>query len=494
MAQLDANGAGSRHHRHSILKQVQPIHILDAQNPAEVERQTPQGVHRIAEPSCPTTSDRIFVPVTTDRAGREQIFAALYDTGAAVSCVSETAWARAKRAGCIVKQESAAHLRLQSANGLEMPSTEIAHIRAYVAGRLITAPFVKVPSLSAQAIIGMNVIRRFGLVVNREMTVCYADEVAGHTARIAGTGTAVATKRVHIAPFQAALVDMSFMDRGSNVLTGTQDLLVEVGGFPCLATSSRTGKGRIYVHNPSEMERVIERNELLGTVREISRHEPFPIERVSALASTTAAKSRDHMSSEMARRVRDAARSFPGPFRAQAEALFKEFHMVFSETKSDIGKGPTEHDIALTSEVPAYTRQYSIPEEHMDHIKDHVRQWLKLGIVEHAKSPYNAPIFCVPKKEGQGWRVVLDYRKLNAVTVPDKYSLRCVEDCINEIGRHGSQIFSTLDLTSGFWQMPLSKGARRYTAFTVPGWGQYQWRRGAVAPWVYRDVRLRSLA
>jgi hypothetical protein len=116
----------------------------------------------------------------------------------------------------------------------------------------------------------------------------------------------------------------------------------------------------------------------------------------------------------------------------------------------------------------------------MDQIKSNVREWLKLGIVEPASSPFNSPIFCVPKKEGQGLRIVLDYRKLNSISLPDRYSLRSVDDCLAEIGKKHSKIFTTIDLTSGFWQMGLAQSARPYTAFTIPGWGQFQWRRGAM--------------
>ena len=82
----------------------------------------------------------------------------------------------------------------------------------------------------------------------------------------------------------------------------------------------------------------------------------------------------------------------------------------------------------------------------------------------------------MPKKEGHGFRVVLDYRKLNLKTVPDFYSIRTIEQCIEEIGREGSAIFSCIDLRSGFWQMKLEESARPYTAFTIPGVGQFQWR------------------
>ena len=53
--------------------------------------------------------------------------------------------------------------------------------------------------------------------------------------------------------------------------------------------------------------------------------------------------------------------------------------------------------------------------------------------------------------------------------------MRDVQECIDEIGRAGSSIFSMIDLTSGFWQMMLSPECRKYTAFTIPGVSQFEW-------------------
>ena len=73
-------------------------------------------------------------------------------------------------------------------------------------------------------------------------------------------------------------------------------------------------------------------------------------------------------------------------------------------------------------------------------------------------------------------RAVLDFREVNAASVPDRYTIREVRDCVDEIGLARSSVFSTIDLTSGFWQQSLDPASRHYTSFTVPGKGtQYQW-------------------
>ena len=97
-------------------------------------------------------------------------------------------------------------------------------------------------------------------------------------------------------------------------------------------------------------------------------------------------------------------------FRSKYLNLLVKFHTVISDNKHDLGRTATvEHPIHLASSDPVYTKQFPIPVEHMDLIKESLKEWLTLGIVEGSNSAWNSPIFCVRKKEGHGLRVVLDY-------------------------------------------------------------------------------------
>ena len=110
------------------------------------------------------------------------------------------------------------------------------------------------------------------------------------------------------------------------------------------------------------------------------------------------------------------------------------------------------------------------------------------------------------KKNGS-LRLVQDFRALNAKSLEDKYSMKDIQECIDEIGQSGSTIFTTIDLTAGFWQMILQPKARQYTAFTVPvrgnssgsqcPWDSWELRRASKGSWkrwlkTYRTLRFIS--
>ena len=106
-----------------------------------------------------------------------------------------------------------------------------------------------------------------------------------------------------------------------------------------------------------------------------------------------------------------------------------------------------------------------------------MEELLKQGAIEYSQSPYNSPVFCVAKKAAYDHkpddppplRVVLDYRRINANSLPDRYSMKEVRECIDEVGKERSSVFTAIDLTAGFWQQELEESSRQYSAFSIPG-------------------------
>jgi transposase InsO family protein len=158
--------------------------------------------------------------------------------------------------------------------------------------------------------------------------------------------------------------------------------------------------------------------------------------------------------------------------------LLVKHHDAIAANEMDIGKcGVIKHDIRMRSEEPVHIKQFRIPFEHREFLDGQVTGLLEKGVIEPSMSPYNSPVFCVKKPHSNKLRLVQDLRAVNAASYEDKYSFREVADCLDEVGASRSNLFSSLDFLSGYWQQELSDRSRPITAFSVPGRGRFQWTR-----------------
>ncbi|KAH8335938.1 hypothetical protein KR074_008537, partial [Drosophila pseudoananassae] len=68
----------------------------------------------------------------------------------------------------------------------------------------------------------------------------------------------------------------------------------------------------------------------------------------------------------------------------------------------------------------------------------------------------------------------VDFRQINAKSIKDAYPMPCINFILEQLRE--ARFFSSLDLKDGYWQIPLEESSRKFTAFTVPGKGLYQWK------------------
>ena len=85
-------------------------------------------------------------------------------------------------------------------------------------------------------------------------------------------------------------------------------------------------------------------------------------------------------------------------------------------------------------------------------------------MIEPASGAWSSHVVLVKKKD-QSWRFCVDYRKLNAVTLQDAYPLPRIDASLDALA--GSRYFSILDLTSGYWQVPLEADAQEKSSFAT---------------------------
>jgi hypothetical protein len=152
--------------------------------------------------------------------------------------------------------------------------------------------------------------------------------------------------------------------------------------------------------------------------------------------------------------------------RAYRDIFVRDKDKEHSQGHGVVAKIPT------AAEQVSYTKQFPLAQKHLVELKAMLDGLLEKEWIETAHSPFNNPIFLVPKPNGK-WRIVLDFRGLNKITVKDKYRLPRVDHLLNEAMKWN--VLSTMDLVDGFYQIPLSEADRHKTAFTTP-WGSYQWK------------------
>ena len=120
-----------------------------------------------------------------------------------------------------------------------------------------------------------------------------------------------------------------------------------------------------------------------------------------------------------------------------------------------------------------------------------VLEYARQQIVRESTSPYNAPVVLAKKPDGS-WRFCVDYRDLNAVTERDAYEFPLITDMLNAL--NGSRVFSTIDLSAGFHQIPIEEESRKYTAFSTLS-GHWEFNRVPYGltnspPWMQRNISL----
>lgn len=119
---------------------------------------------------------------------------------------------------------------------------------------------------------------------------------------------------------------------------------------------------------------------------------------------------------------------------------------------------------------PVYTPPYRVAHAQLPVVHMEIQNMLDAGIISPSTSAWASPLLMVKKKDGT-LRPVIDYRKLNKLTKPDPFPMPRIDDLID--GLSAATYISTLDLTKGYWQVPVAETSREKTAFVAP-MGKYQ--------------------
>ena len=138
---------------------------------------------------------------------------------------------------------------------------------------------------------------------------------------------------------------------------------------------------------------------------------------------------------------------------------------VFATNLNELGKTNIHmHAIETGDAQPVRLRPYRNSPNIERELNRQLIEMEENGIIEPSTALWQSPVVMVKKKTGE-YRVAIDYRKLNAVTKQISFPLPRLDNVFDKLGQANANWFTTLDLASGFWQVPLDPQTKEKTSF-----------------------------
>lgn len=145
------------------------------------------------------------------------------------------------------------------------------------------------------------------------------------------------------------------------------------------------------------------------------------------------------------------------------QQLLAQFYSVFEEPTELPPRRDCDHRIPLMQGAqPVNLRAYRHKPELKSEIERQVQELLQSGVIQQSTSHFSSPAILVKKKDGT-WRLCVDYRALNSMTVISKYPVPIIDELLDELA--GARWFSKMDLRAGYHQVRLAPGEEFKTAF-----------------------------
>ena len=435
------------------------------------------------------------------------------DTGAAVSILDRCLYLKLAEEG-VLPPLQACKRRFHAVNGTALPVYGKVKVALELGGSCYTHPFIVTDVPAFHGIIGLDFIDRFKFMITSG--TLWLGSVKIDLIRIEDNGVRLvcSTKRAVIFPGKEMLIPLtkkSLLKKFCDEMFG--DLMVVepyhglTKNFGCLTAAvvaETNGQACcLSLANLTNKSIVIPKGTPLGFA--------FPIDSVhnvvspdtdydfdaavhpvyssaATLPSNSVAGISDHGPSNSVdpqvglTRLPEHVRPLMETVKAEldtndyllAENLISSYADVFAAPGEPLGRTTlVEHTINTQGHPPIRDKMRRYPQKQLETMDKEVDRMLEQDVIEPSMSPWSSAVVVVTKKDGSA-RMCLDVRRLNKVTKKDAYPIPRIRHALESL--NGANWFCTVDLQSGYWQLPLAPEDKEKCAFSVPMRGHFQFK------------------
>ena len=333
-------------------------------------------------------------------------------------------------------------------------------LEAYIIDRMVRVSFIIINNLSFDTILGMKFLKENNVVIEaKDKTIFYKTPPPD-------ANLVQLSDSLELPAFSTTIVDVQIQQKlqSPHVLTNLACFTARHGLYVAQGpTNCDSLKFAVYISNLTSQHKSINR---LTTIAELLPLEQYHLVEEESLASlvTEEERPKDLFKPEKPVRLDDIDIN-------RSELTEEQLNKVLFLLKNSLdvfaanNPGATDliaHRIEVGKNLPVHTAPYRTSPKDRDIIQKEVERMLKENIIRPSRSPWASPVVLITKKDGT-IRFCVDYRKLNLVTKRDVYPLPRIDDSLAALG--GGRWFSTLDLTSGYWQIPVEEESKEKTAF-----------------------------
>jgi len=220
---------------------------------------------------------------------------------------------------------------------------------------------------------------------------------------------------------------------------------------------------RIGVAEPHTGEAPVLTKDMLLAVQEELETEAKRVDQALPRQAGPTAEATPDPSLEAAEKPEVNWESIPDHLKDKVRALLDEFAGLWSGKLGELKA--TTHRIQLQPDArPVYSASYRAGPHRLEEIEKQVKKMLDMGVIEPSDAEWSFPVVVAPKPCGH-FRLCVDYRRLNEMSVKDIYPLPRMDDYLDSLG--DATVFSTFDCNASYWQIPVAEEDRDKTTFTA---------------------------